>query len=61
MARCSKCGIDVGCGCNLVNGLCKSCYNLVKNATSRFNKMFKLSVDSGSDMRNRRKVAQDSY
>lgn len=25
MATCSKCKRDVGCACNLVNGLCSSC------------------------------------
>lgn len=24
-AICRKCGVDVGCGCNLVDGLCASC------------------------------------
>lgn len=27
MANCSKCGRDVGCGCNLVDSKCMSCYN----------------------------------
>jgi hypothetical protein len=27
MASCSQCGKDVGCGCNLINGQCMSCYN----------------------------------
>jgi len=25
MANCSQCGKNVGCGCNLVNGLCAQC------------------------------------
>ena len=25
MAKCKKCGANVGCGCNLVNGLCPAC------------------------------------
>lgn len=24
-AKCSKCGVDVGCGCHLTNGLCATC------------------------------------
>lgn len=28
MASCSKCGVNVGCGCQLYNGLCSTCYNL---------------------------------
>jgi hypothetical protein len=27
MASCGKCGRDVGCGCNLIDGVCMSCYN----------------------------------
>ena len=27
MAHCSKCGRDVGCGCNLISGLCAKCYS----------------------------------
>lgn len=27
MANCSKCGRDVGCGCNLIDSKCMSCYN----------------------------------
>ena len=26
MASCSSCGTDVGCGCNLINGKCPTCY-----------------------------------
>lgn len=25
MANCNQCGRDVGCGCNLVNGMCLGC------------------------------------
>lgn len=25
MATCAGCGVSVGCGCNLINGLCASC------------------------------------
>ena len=28
MAACTKCLKNVGCGCNLVNGLCANCRNL---------------------------------
>jgi len=28
MAACSNCQKNVGCGCNLVNGLCANCRNL---------------------------------
>ena len=27
MASCGKCNKDVGCGCNLVTGMCVSCYS----------------------------------
>lgn len=29
MARCTKCNRDVGCGCNLSNGLCSNCISTV--------------------------------
>jgi hypothetical protein len=29
MAACSKCGTQVGCGCQLRQGLCGACYSLV--------------------------------
>lgn len=25
MAACSKCGANVGCGCQLTNGMCAAC------------------------------------
>lgn len=25
MAKCTKCNKEVGCGCNLTNGLCSAC------------------------------------
>jgi hypothetical protein len=27
MANCNQCGKDVGCGCNLVGGVCVGCYS----------------------------------
>lgn len=27
MANCNSCSKDVGCGCNLINGLCVGCYS----------------------------------
>jgi len=29
-ATCKKCGANVGCGCQLVNGLCPACAALEK-------------------------------
>jgi hypothetical protein len=26
MASCKSCGSEVGCGCNLIDGLCTACY-----------------------------------
>lgn len=41
MARCSKCNTSVGCSCNLVEGLCATCYantkNIKKNANTSVN------------------------
>ena len=39
MARCRSCGTQVGCGCQLTNGLCASCIrNGVKRIKEFFNK-----------------------
>jgi hypothetical protein len=27
MATCTGCGVNVGCGCQLTNGLCPTCVN----------------------------------
>jgi hypothetical protein len=29
MAKCKKCGTNVGCGCQLTNGLCSYCNKTV--------------------------------
>jgi len=34
MAKCSKCGAEVGCGCNLISGSCHTCYNLSLTGSS---------------------------
>lgn len=31
MANCKKCGVYVGCNCNLINGMCVYCNGLVSN------------------------------
>ena len=47
MAKCSKCGTTVGCGCQLKNGLCSSCYNQINKGVQKLkhalSKAFKLS------------------
>lgn len=35
MANCRDCGIKVGCGCQLINGLCAACNQKLKEATKR--------------------------
>lgn len=35
MANCRNCGVKVGCGCQLINGLCSACNNALKQATKR--------------------------
>ena len=29
-AKCKECGASVGCGCQLVNGLCPTCASKIK-------------------------------
>lgn len=36
MANCRNCGTRVGCGCQLINGLCSACYHATKQAAQRF-------------------------
>lgn len=47
MAKCAKCGTNVGCGCQLKEGLCSFCYDQVKKGAKKFkhalSKAFKLS------------------
>jgi hypothetical protein len=31
MAKCSRCGASVGCGCNLKNGMCAFCAQKTKD------------------------------
>lgn len=33
MASCSKCGKNVGCACNLAQGMCLQCYNANMNVS----------------------------
>jgi hypothetical protein len=35
MASCRNCGTKVGCGCQLINGLCAGCNAALKQATKR--------------------------
>lgn len=41
MAKCRNCGTNVGCGCQLINGLCAAC-----NAASKGAQNFKRYVNS---------------
>lgn len=44
MARCSKCGKEVGCGCNLINGKCSECRNKEANEAPKPRKTVKKNV-----------------
>jgi hypothetical protein len=35
MANCRECGLKVGCGCQLINGLCSACNNKLKQINQR--------------------------
>ena len=39
MANCTACGVKVGCGCQLVNGMCSAC-----NHASKQIKRFKNAI-----------------
>jgi hypothetical protein len=34
MAKCRNCGANVGCGCQLINGLCGLCHAAAKQGTN---------------------------
>ena len=36
MATCKQCNANVGCGCNLINGLCAACNAAVKQGRKLF-------------------------
>ena len=43
MANCRDCGLKVGCGCQLINGLCSACHYKMKQASQRIkNVIFKI-------------------
>jgi hypothetical protein len=35
MANCRNCGLKVGCGCQLINGLCSACNAAIKQTSQR--------------------------
>lgn len=37
MATCKKCGAKVGCGCQLINGLCAACNGAVRQGRKFIN------------------------
>ena len=34
--KCTKCGANFGCGCQLINGLCAACHAAAQKGTKRF-------------------------
>jgi hypothetical protein len=36
MAQCKNCGAKVGCGCQLINGLCATCNAIAQQGIKRF-------------------------
>jgi NMD protein affecting ribosome stability and mRNA decay len=37
MANCRECGTKVGCGCQLINGLCSACHAAAQQAIKLIN------------------------
>lgn len=37
MAKCKNCGANVGCGCQLINGLCAACNGAIKQGQKLVN------------------------
>jgi len=49
MANCRECGIQVGCGCQLINGLCSACNykskqvaQRIKNVIHKINRLYRV-------------------
>ena len=48
MASCKNCGTNVGCGCQLINGLCGACHaaqqgiKRIKNVITQAYRMFRM-------------------
>lgn len=40
MSQCRNCGTKVGCGCQLINGLCTACNDLLKKGLLKFKNAF---------------------
>jgi len=40
MASCRNCKLNVGCGCQLINGLCGTCNDLLKKGIIKFKNAF---------------------
>lgn len=40
MAHCKNCGRDVGCECNLIDGLCTTCLAYATRLLHRFANLF---------------------
>jgi len=36
MAKCKQCGANVGCGCQLINGLCAYCHGIATKGKQTF-------------------------
>lgn len=45
MANCTACGVKVGCGCQLVNGMCSAC-----NYASKQIKRFKNAITKAYEL-----------
>jgi len=42
MAKCSKCGANVGCGCQLINGMCAYCNGQIKKLKNVITQTFRM-------------------
>lgn len=40
MSQCRNCGTKVGCGCQLINGLCTTCNDLLKKGLLKLKNAF---------------------
>lgn len=50
MASCRKCGTNVGCGCQLINGLCAACNAAVSKGAQNFKKYVNSQINKLSSL-----------
>lgn len=57
MAKCRNCGTNVGCGCQLINGLCAACNAAASKGVQNFKRYVNSQINQLSRMFHNSRVA----